>query len=530
MFSSSVRPRYLLLILLLLAIFTRFLNIDWGHGYYFHPDENNMANAVTQLDFKHLDPHFYAYGQFPLYLTFFSVQFLYFLSHFTFLSHLGFDLAVLGLRFYSALFSLLSLAVFYLIGRKLIDPRFAAIFTLFLIFSPGLIQLAHFGTTESLLILVFALNIYFSLKFLDKFKPRWLFQSAIISGLGLGSKITAVFFMVPILTALLIFVIRKHYFLKFLKYSFTYLAITLFFFLVSSPYNLINRPDFLSSMNYETSVALGRYQVFYTNQFLNSRPFIFQMEKIFPYSSGLPMFIFGISGLIAILVHFFKTKKIRPGFIIIFIPSLLYFLYNGQLYTKWFRFMSPLFFIIPFLSAYLIYKLRSRLIVHIVIILLVLPGILFMKLYLQPDIRLSASNWLTDNLPSGSFVLSEAGNVVDIPLHDSGLVVKNFDFYGLDNNPSLEQELPVLVAKSDYILIPSRRMFKNQAGSLFPWSQKYYSALFSGQLGFEKIKQFSAGNSFILNPENAEETFSVFDSPTIRLYKKVRPMTLSAYT
>lgn len=83
-----------------------------------------------------------------------------------------------------------------------------------------------------------------------------------------------------------------------------------------------------------------------------------------------------------------------------------------------------------------------------------------------------------------------------------------------------EIKLTNLIKDSDYILIPSRRVFKNQNNPSFPYSQKYYQSLFNNKLGFNQIKQFSSNNSLFLNSENAEETWSVFDNPTIRIFKK----------
>ena len=98
----------------------------------------------------------------------------------------------------------------------------------------------------------------------------------------------------------------------------------------------------------------------------------------------------------------------------------------------------------------------------------------------------------------------------------------NFDFYNLDSNPALQSQLPDLVPIADYILIPSRRIFMNQNNHRFPYSQSYYQQLFSPQQ-FRLLKTFSPAANFILNDELAEETWTVFDRPTVRLYKKTTP-------
>jgi hypothetical protein len=40
---------------------TRFLFLNWGNQNYFHPDENNMATAVSRLSLLDLNPHFFAF-------------------------------------------------------------------------------------------------------------------------------------------------------------------------------------------------------------------------------------------------------------------------------------------------------------------------------------------------------------------------------------------------------------------------------------------------------------------------------------
>ena len=83
--------------------------------------------------------------------------------------------------------------------------------------------------------------------------------------------------------------------------------------------------------------------------------------------------------------------------------------------------------------------------------------------------------------------------------------------------------------ESEYILVPSRRMFKNQSTKQFPYSQKYYQALFNGNLGFVEIAKIKPPSDLFLDEENAEETWSVFDRPTIRVFQKVAPLSLKEY-
>jgi len=481
---SSKFPKFLIpCLLVLFTLFTRFYKLDWGNGYFFHPDENNMVSSVLQMNSQNLNPHFFAYGQFPLYLTFLTTP-----RH-------DFNSIALTLRFWSAIFSCLSVLFFYLVGKNIFKSQtLALIFTLLIIFTPGLIQLSHFGTTESILIFVFITNIYLSLKIFDKFKLKYLILASLVSGIGLATKISAVFFVLPILISL---------FPK-IKKIIIYLLATTIFFIIFSPFNVLDFSSFLSSIKYEVSIASGQTPIFYTHQFVGTIPYLFQFQKIFPYTNGIPILIFSLFGLFSLPR---KSKK----YLLIVIPSLIFFLYQGQLFVKWTRFMAPIFFIFPFLSVFFLRKIKVNFLKIVLIIIAIFPGIYFLKTYIQSDIRVKASNWINQNIPSNSKVISESGNVINIPVKNLNLNVTNFDFYQFD-----QDELNALIKTSDYIFVPSRRVFMNN----FPQTQDYYSKLFSNQLEFSQIKQFSVSNSLFLNSENAEETWSVFDNPTIRIFQK----------
>lgn len=495
-------------ILLILIIYTRFFRLNWGQDFFFNPDENNMVHSVLQMDRQNLDPHFYAYGQFPLYLTFFTAP-----KH-------EFKYIALTLRFYSALFSSLSLIIFYFIGLKLYKPKKYSFFlVLLLVFTPGLIQMAHFGTTESILFFVFASNILLSFKIFDTQKKRFLILSSIISGIGLATKVSSLILITPIFLSLLFLLLKKIKIKQLFLDGILYVLLTIFVGIVLSPYNLINFTEFISSMKYEIGVATGQISVFYTRQFVDSIPYLFQFQKIFPYTNGLPIFILGLIGFFIIFNSYFYKRKFNVYLLLTLFPSLIFFIYQGQLFTKWTRFISPVIFIFPILSIFFIQKIRSKKIFYLVMLICITPGVYFFKTYLSSDIRVQATNWINQNILSNSRILSEGGNVVDLPMWGQ-YNVTNFDFYTLDENRNNFQKLKQSITQSDYIIIPSRRIFKNQNNSNFPYSQYYYQNLFSNKFNFYLIKELNKNNNLLLNSENAEETWSVFDNPTIRIYSK----------
>ena len=552
----------LLLSILLLGVFLRFFNLTWGGQYHFHPDENNIAHSIVNISHsRYLDPRFYAYGQFSSYLAYFSAFTYNSIWHLRPFRTISFSQAIFFLRFWSALSSSIVVYLIYLIGKNFLSFSypFSLAPPLMVAVTPGLIQAAHFGTTESLLTFFFTAITYYSLKYLKGGQKKNLILTGILGGLSIGTKISGTIFMIIPLTVGAIQPIvsvnnRRNLFSKVKSMGMQIFIATvtaIVFAVLSSPYLILNHRESFRILKYETDIAQGRIPIFYTRQFEHTTPYFFQIKKIFPYALGWPLFILGAFGFLLITASLVKNflkkgrvkNKLDMGYWVLEIGFLVYFLYNGQLFAKWTRFMTPTLPFFALFAAYGLKKINHRLsqraippsilytLYSILLLLSILPGIAFFaSVYARPDIRLAASNWMYRNIPQNANILSEGGNIINLPIRTENegkrFNVVNFNFYNLDAKPKLLRQLVTNLAQADYILIPSRRIFADQARlrSQFPITNRYYQLLFSNQLGFKKIKQFSR-----LNDEKAEETWSVFDHPKIRIYKKITPLSSEQY-
>ena len=550
---------------LLLAVVTRFGGLTWCFPYTPHPDEWNMARAVTQLSWQDkLNPHFFAYGQFPLYLSYFSAV-IYNLIPWIKISFINSQEAIFFLRFWSALAGVGTVYLVYLISKKLTPtshprPTFhfspPLLATLLVALTPGLIQISHFGTTESLLSFFFLLILFLSFKIFEARKLKYFIFLGIVFGLAIGTKISALVFGFPVFITFIIFITVTKFktfadFLKlFGKYLFA-LIFALIFTLISSPYLLLAFKESRGTLLYETSVATGQTLVFYTRQFIDTKPILFQLQKILPYALGAPIFILGILGFLVSLISLAPIKKktqysliTNYQLLITTLAFLFYFLSQAFLFTKWTRFMSPIFAFFPIFSGLFLGHLRHlrnlRYLSYLAVFFAVIPGIIFSSIYFSPDIRFTASEWIYKNIPAGSQILYDTGNVVDLPISrpNYSITPVSFDFYHLDENPELFPKLLDSLEKSNFIIIPSRRIFANhlRLPRNFPLTTKYYQLLFSGKLGFTEIKifrpfpQFQVSSfKFQIDDEQSEETFTVFDHPTIRIYKKRTYLTANDY-
>lgn len=530
-------------ILLILLVFTRYVNISWGIPYMFHPDERNIIVSLGQLQCSNilnlsecLNPHFFAYGQFFLYLGYLFKSIAHITSFF--------DTALI-LRFLSATFSVFSVYVGFLIIKNLTQRylkkyskktiEFGGLFVL--IFSPILIQIAHFGTTESILVFLYTSAIYTSLLYLDKKidSNKWLIVSSLLVGVAIATKISSLIFLsVPVIA---LYLYKDKSIKQKLQYVLHILFLTIVFAILFSPHNLISYRSFLGSLNYESAVALGKIKVFYTTQFEMSTPMLFQIMKVFPYSLGAPVFLIFILGLL------FLPKNKEFNFLKL--SFLAYFIPSSFTYAKWTRFMAPVFVLMIiiayiFLLERLLKRVKKRnyrkIFFWVFVFFMIVPGIIFTNLYFKTDTRTQASNWIIKNVENNSFILSETANVVDIPYgkrNNKKFNVESFDFYNIDSNDDLYKTLQKNIKEADYIIVPSRRIFANHTCLMqkdpfsfskdrcsilekkYPRINKYYKDLFSGKLGFKKVAEFK-----LFNDEFAEETFSVFDHPVVRIYKR----------
>ncbi len=519
------------LIILLLLILTRFLNLSWGLPFPFHPDERNIANSISQLSCNAspftleglrncLNPHFFAYGQLPIYLG-------------RILDYLFQD-ATLSLRFISAVASVLTVFFIYRIFARVFfkDEKFNIWLLLLFVFSPGLIQSAHFGTTESLLILFFTWLVYESLLFINNkiSLKHFILISGLVSGLAVATKISSLIFIALPIVAVLYSSsnIEKtgSQLTTFTRTIIAYILLTLLISIIFSPHNFLSFNEFIGSVRYESDVALGNVKVFYTRQFENTIPILFQFTKIFPYTLGLPV-------LLLFALGFFTLPKNRNNNFLR-LSFLIYFLPTVALYAKWTRFMAPAFPLIILIAAITLAKtITKKRLFYLLLLISVIPGIAFLSVYSHQDVRITASDWIYKNIHKESYILSETANVVDLPLPINNIYPNytyiSFNFYDLDQSQSLRDELSLHLNNSDYIFVPSRRIVANHQKEDYPVLAEYYEKLFDGKFGFKKIAEFTSypkislfGKTLLEFPdEPAEETFTVFDHPVIRIYKKI---------
>ncbi|KKR76772.1 MAG: Tetratricopeptide [Candidatus Levybacteria bacterium GW2011_GWA2_40_8] len=522
------RDALLICLIIIVGAFFRFYNLNWDEGHSFHPDERNIAASVSRVRFPDkLDPEFFAYGSFPIYIYRTAGEVLLKVTKDTSWNYEWGNINLVG-RFFSALFSTLTIPLIYILGRRLFN-RYVGLFSAFFFsFCVGIIQTAHFAVTESILIFSVVSVTLLSLLILEH--PTKKINYLLLGGLfgaSLASKMSTISFLIIPLTSFFLTFNKRDYKHRFISII-SFFALGILIFLILNPYTVLRFEKFLESMRYESSVVSGTLPVVYTLQFDKTFPYVFQIENFF-WQMGI-LAGFSVAGMIVIFSEGIKNRNKK--YILFSLFPILYFAYVGSWHTKFIRYMDPL---LPFLSisaAFFLYlliknfKLLGKFLLLTVIFLTILWTIAFFSIYTRGQTRITASRWIYENINPGSNILTEHwddGLPVTISSNNPGEYrTEQLAIYDEDNENKINYYADNL-SQGDFIVINSRRLYATliRLNDKYPITQRYYKLLFSGKLGYEKVAEFSSYPKvlgFEINDDRSEETFQVYDHPKVMIF------------
>ncbi len=525
--------KYFTLVIALIYLFAIFYNLTWGSPFAFHPDERNIASSVSQLNFyDNWNPHFFAYGTFPIYIIFISGVVIKSITSLMLAPSINFEMAIILSRFYSAILSIASIYLTYKIAKQYTGESWAKLTIIICTTSIAFLQYSRFGTFEIWLTFLYLILFYFCVKLLTKTKSFLLVIISIVLGLSIATKISSIIIVaLPILCILITSAHLKKREQK-IKYILRYLVTLIYFsttsFVIFSPYVILDYASFRGSIIYEASVASGNLSVFYTGQFINTIPFIYQYLHVLPFIINPLITLVSIPALIFLFLKTVGKKDIRL-FLLITTFSLL-FISQSVLFVKWSRYLIPS---IPYLAIIITIfvkdgisnqKLRNTTLVIISIVGLLYSFSFIKTVIFAQDTRIQASNYLKNKIPKDSKILSEIYDLGIIPFNSSFTKITLFNFYDLDKYNS-KQKLSDTLAKSDYFIIPSQRLLKTRISNRdsFKEGNIFYNSLTNSrkyEIMYSTPCDIFCKTIYLGDPiYNFEETTSVFDRPSVLIYK-----------
>ena len=382
---------WLLLAVALAALGLRLYGINWDANNHLHPDEREIVFRAMCLNFpgqlrtggcdpayngpnwffspnSPLNPHFFAYGSFPLYLLAGVAHALAWLTNAT---HGAFHPSDGGVfddfnhftligRTLSALFDTGSVIFAGLIARRLAGRWAGLLAAAFVAVIPFEVQVAHFYAVDTptlffILVTLWACvalaqhaarhpaSLLTTRKQIARDSLRlWLY--GLLAGaalaLAVASKVSAAPLLAPMALACVYTWRRRGAEAAILAGS-GMVAAAIIAFVATSPYALIDWKEFIAQVSEQTQLSQGKLDYPYVRQFAGTTPYLYQLQQMILYDVGLPLSALGLAGLGWAISRIWRRWDDDWGIMLVWI--IPYFAIIGDAYTKFTRYMLPVF-------------------------------------------------------------------------------------------------------------------------------------------------------------------------------------------
>ncbi len=566
----EIKIKALLFIILILAAVVRLYNINWDNGYHLHPDERAIVLSVIKLQFPHnmseflspsspWNPHFFAYGSFPFYLLKIAGDITSIINP-QFGQYDGINLVG---RVISAISDLVTIVLLFLLGKKIFTTFVGLLSSFFYSISVLPIQLSHFYAVDTLLTCFIVLALYLLIRFYEKPTVIKSLFIGLAFGFALATKISAVLLVSSIgITLVVDFILlffkephRPHVWFphvpKFLRHLLGYgllIAIsTLLTFLILEPYALIDFSNFWNQTVEQSQMTHNAFIFPYTLQYVNKISYFYELKNIFLFGEGPFISLFSFLGIIYFFLLLIRShkKELVSKELTLFVFFLIYFAVVGKFAIGFMRYMLPLYPLFSLFAGLLCYRLilylkQNRTLwlnviigIYVLLIFLIWP-LSFLSIYNHPNTRFSASQWIVNTIPPGKKLAIEHWDDALPMFGQQQYTTFTLTLYDPDT-PEKWNQINTILQQTDYIIIASNRLYVPlqklthcailPSGRCYSQTAEYYKKLFSGQLGFKKIAEFTDYPiipffNIPINDQGADESFTVYDHPKVIIFQK----------
>jgi hypothetical protein len=561
--------------LLLLALITvaggavRFYGLNWGAPYYhFHIDEHFVfvGALAIRADFFEAahSPKFFMYSPLPMYLLIGLTEIYERVAHplNLALKQDGIAFMVLG-RSISATLGTATIPLVYLIASR-VSGRVAGLLAAVLT-AAGVLHLrdSHFFSVDVSLTFFSILSWLFMTQMADRGRTR----ASVCCGLAIGAAIACKYsaaFLLPL--ALIAHVLApgrpegrggwRPWFRWLLRAAIPGIVAGLTF-LVLDPFVWLEMDAAIAGIKeLVTGPMSGEIRAIWGAQFTDIHPRTFWFTNLLWWGLGPAFEIWALAGLTWLLWRRDRLALMAAAF------PIVYYVVAGRTILPFARYAVPL---VPALavvagafSADLLRRIGWQRVAGfaatvVVVGSTVLYAAAYMNIFVKPDARLTASEFLLRRLPEGSRILVEPSH--NTPPMGSYYTAPNFDVdyvhwgrdgerhdyyrtYGLDtyrylydSRPSPDEKRAYIerrLALADYIVMDDTyvQFYAHLPASEHGVVKQYYDDLFAGRLGFRLMRSFKVYprlGGLEINDDAAELTFRLFDHPRVFVFMRERP-------
>ena len=532
----------LLVFLLVVGLGLRLYGIAWDQGNFFHPDERSiymrvecMHRLLTQtpgfedckrdepfrdtvagipspVEFMQarkspLNPHWFPLGTMIIYLLL-GIKLL--LAPVLTMSLQ--DLALAG-RALSAVADTATIAMVYLLGKRLFNRGAGLLAATLLTFAVIHIQHSHFYRPEPLTNLFVVSAMWGMLRVVDLGRLRDSVILGVFVGLALATKVSALPIVIPLA------VTYGYVFFRACTGAYpeeratvlesvgmralSSFAVSVAVYLLWTPYALLGFPEFLDWILRELEIVRNAGSVPYTVQYVGAPNLIYEIRQTTIWGLGVPLGLLGW-GCFALAI-FTNARRPRLGEVLLLLWAVPLLVLVASAEVKFVRYTFPLMPILILLGAGLgtrgiewLKTNRRRLAIvgrvglAAVVAATVLYGVAFEAIYTKPHPAVQASEWINATVPEGAVILTDNHWDEGIPNLGRYRVIQLPMFEG-DSAAKMET-LASNLEGAEYLVFYSNRTYGAIARipGRYPLSSSYYRLLFSGDLGYELERSFQS--------------------------------------
>jgi YYY domain-containing protein len=535
--DHSTRFRWLLGALFVASLAVRLFGLDFDQSHWFHPDERRIAEAVLQLSFRplQLNPHFFAYGSFPLYVTKVAA------STFSAVApgSTAYESTILAGRALSALWGAATVVLLALLGRRLYGEGVGLLAGLLLAGTVLHVQNSHFATNDVALTFLVLAALAFTVGTVEHGRPRDFAASGMAIGLALATKFSALPLVLPLGVAALIRWRRERQLRRPMIGLGLAAGCCLAAFAAAQPYALLDARAFLHDILEQGRMVRNAGLVPYTTQYVGVPKLLYDLREMALWGMGP---LLGLAALVG-TVRRVRTKLGR-------IPATDWILLAWVVPTfalivsfdvKFPRYLLPIYPVVVLWGAAWLHVWAERSRVGRWARATVVAGtalylLAFLSIYTRPHASVSASSWFYEHVPPGSKVLSQEwdeGFPLPLSAGDPGSFrVLAFPYYEPDG-PGKVARLARELADADYLVFQTKRIYGavTRAPEKYPLTINYLRLLFAGDLGYALVKDVASRPGLAgieLPDELADESFSVYDHPKAVIFRNTSHMSTAA--
>jgi 4-amino-4-deoxy-L-arabinose transferase-like glycosyltransferase len=565
---SLARPHVLLVLIVAAGAAVRFYNLGWGAPYYhFHIDEHFVFAGALEIrrDFINAGEasKFFMYSPLPMYLLIGVKETWEALFGPLNLADKadGITFMVMG-RAISAAFGTATIPLVYLIAVR-VSGRTAGLIAAALT-AAGVLHLrdSHFFSVDVSLtffsILAWLAMIHMVLSGTTR---TYVFTGLAVGG-ALLCKYSAAFLLPIALLAHLLAPGRPARgdpagtWVRWLVRGAIPGAVAAVTFLVFDPFVILSFDKFRADIaELVTGPMSGEIRAIWGAQFTNIHPRTFWFTNILWWGLGPAFEIWSLAGVAWLLWRRDRLALMAAAF------PIVYYLVAGRTILPFARYGVPL---VPalavaagVLSADLLarpgWRRAGQVATAVVVTLTVLYAAAYMNIFIKPDARLTASEYLLRRVPEGSRILVEPSH--NIPPIGSYLTAPDFhvdyvlwgrdsqrhDYYHLfaldtyrwlySPRPTPEEKRQYIeerLALVDYIVMDDTflQFYQHLPASEHGVVKQYYEDLFAGRLDFELRRTFKVYPRLLgvdINDDAAELSFRLFDHPRVFVFARRPP-------